>query len=138
MSDMIAAANGSLAMMSSVLVSPKGVYEYEAAHGTVTRHYYRYLKGESPSTNPMATLFAWSGALGKRGEIDDLPQLVHFAKCLEDASIQTISAGKMTGDLAPLFSGSVSAVLSTSAFLDAVADKLQELLKSSQESTHTS
>ena len=99
MSDMVATAFGSLAMMTSVLVSPDGVYEYEAAHGTVQRHYYKHLKGEKTSTNSMATLFAWTGALRKRGELDNTPELVDFANKLEQASIQTIEDGVMTGDL---------------------------------------
>ena len=102
MSDMIATAFGSLAMMTSVLVSPDGIYEYEAAHGTVQRHYYKYLKGERTSTNSVATIFAWSGALRKRGELDGIPELVHFADCLEEAVIETIEGGTMTGDLARL------------------------------------
>lgn len=99
MSDMIATAFGSLAMMTSVLVSPDGVYEYEAAHGTVQRHYYKYLKGEETSTNSVATLFAWTGALRKRGELDNLPELMSFADKLEKATIDTIEDGIMTGDL---------------------------------------
>ena len=99
MSDMVATAYGSLAMMTSVLVSPDGVYEYEAAHGTVQRHYYKHLKGEKTSTNSVATLFAWTGALRKRGELDELPELMHFADSLEKATIQTIEEGVMTGDL---------------------------------------
>jgi isocitrate dehydrogenase len=99
MSDMVATAYGSLAMMTSVLVSPEGVYEYEAAHGTVQRHYYKYLKGEETSTNSVATIFAWSGALRKRGELDNLPELMDFADRLEKATIQTIENGIMTGDL---------------------------------------
>lgn len=99
MSDMVSTAFGSLAMMTSVLVSPDGKYEYEAAHGTVTQHYYRYLKGETPTTNPMATIFAWSGALRKRGELDDLPELIHYADCLEEACLDTLNAGIMTKDL---------------------------------------
>ena len=105
MSDMVSTAFGSLAMMTSVLVSPDGNYEYEAAHGTVTQHYYRHLKGEEVSTNPMATLFAWTGALAKRGELDDLPELTAFAKKLEKASIDTIESGIMTGDLVGLWEG---------------------------------
>ncbi len=100
MSDMVSSAFGSLAMMTSVLVSPKGVYEYEAAHGTVQRHYYKYLKGEETSTNPVATIFAWSGALRKRGEMDKLPELMHYADVLEKATISVIESGVMTGDLA--------------------------------------
>ena len=104
MSDMVSTAFGSLAMMTSVLVSPDGVYEYEAAHGTVQRHYYKHLKGEKTSTNSMATLFAWTGALRKRGELDNTPELVDFANKLEQASIQTIEDGVMTGDLYALSS----------------------------------
>ena len=99
MSDMVATAYGSLAMMTSVLVSPDGKYEYEAAHGTVQRHYYKHLKGEETSTNSVATIFAWSGALRKRGELDNLPELVRYADCLEKATIKTIEDGVMTGDL---------------------------------------
>ena len=100
MSDMISSACGSLAMMTSVLVSPAGIYEYEAAHGTVQRHYYKHLAGEETSTNSVATIFAWSGALRKRGELDQLPELVTFADRLEKACIDTIESGKMTKDLA--------------------------------------
>lgn len=110
MSDMIATAFGSLAMMTSVLVSPDGVYEYEAAHGTVTRHYYRYLKGEETSTNPVATIFAWTGALRKRGEMDDLPDLCAFADKLEKATLDTIEGGVMTKDLALLYEGKATGV----------------------------
>ena len=102
MSDMVSTAFGSLAMMTSVLVSPDGKFEYEAAHGTVTKHYYRYLKGEQTSTNPMATIYAWSGALRKRGELDDLPELTAFADHLEAACIDTLNAGVMTKDLVSL------------------------------------
>ncbi len=112
MSDMVATAFGSLAMMTSVLVSPDGQFEYEAAHGTVTRHYYRYLKGEETSTNPVATIFAWSGALRKRGELDGLPELQAFADRLERATIDTIQEGKMTKDLALLYEGEVQALTS--------------------------
>lgn len=110
MSDMIATAFGSLAMMTSVLVSPNGQFEYEAAHGTVTRHYYRYLKGEETSTNPVATIFAWSGALRKRGEMDKLPDLQAFADRLEKATLDTINDGIMTKDLAALYEGEARAV----------------------------
>ena len=103
MSDMVATAFGSLAMMTSVLVSPNGCYEYEAAHGTVTRHYYKHIKGEETSTNSVATIFAWTGALRKRGELDNLPKLVDFANRLEKACIDTIEAGEITKDLLPLF-----------------------------------
>ena len=109
MSDMVSTAFGSLAMMTSVLVSPDGNYEYEAAHGTVTQHYYRHLKGEQVSTNPMATLFAWTGALGKRGELDGLPELTAFAHKLEKAAIDTIESGVMTGDLVGLWEGEARA-----------------------------
>ena len=119
-SDMVATAFGSLAMMTSVLVSPNGQFEYEAAHGTVTRHYYRYLKGEATSTNPVATIFAWTGALRKRGELDALPELVAFADRLEGAVTATIEGGQMTKDLAVLFAGEAQA-LDSDAFLDAVA-----------------
>lgn len=123
MSDMLATAFGSLAMMTSVLVSPNGQFEYEAAHGTVTRHYYRYLKGEKTSTNPVATIFAWSGALRKRGELDNLPELQAFADKLEHATLSTIEGGVMTGDLKNLFESEARAVTSEE-FLDAVAEKL--------------
>ncbi len=124
MSDMLASACGSLAMMTSVLVSPSGVYEYEAAHGTVTRHYYKYLKGESTSTNPMATLFAWTGALRKRGQMDELPDLVDFADRLEKASIDTIESGTITGDLKNLINVPEKNVVNTEDFLKAIAAKL--------------
>ncbi len=123
MSDMIATAFGSLSMMTSVLVSPKGYYEYEAAHGTVTRHYYRYLKGEETGTNPVATIFAWTGALRKRGQLDDLPNLAAFADKLEKATIDTIESGIMTGDLASIFQGEAKSVPSR-AFMQAIAEKL--------------
>ena len=123
MSDMIATAFGSLAMMTSVLVSPDGKYEYEAAHGTVTRHYYKYLKGEETSTNPTATIFAWSGALRKRGELDGLPGLAGFADRLEKAVIDTIEAGIMTKDLAAVSDGSPKSVM-TDDFLKAIAERL--------------
>lgn len=126
MSDMVATAYGSLGMMSSVLVSPDGNYEYEAAHGTVTRHYYKYLKGEETSTNSVATIWAWTGALAKRGELDGIPELTEFAKKLERAVIETIEGGKMTGDLIPLFrrEGVVPQKLNSREFLQAVAEKL--------------
>ncbi len=127
MSDMIATAFGSLAMMTSVLVSPAGVYEYEAAHGTVQRHYYKHLKGEETSTNSVATIFAWSGALRKRGELDELPELCAFADKLEKATIDTIESGVMTGDLYLLSSLENKQKVSTEAFLDAVHDKLTEI-----------
>ncbi len=129
MSDMVSTAFGSLAMMTSVLVSPDGNYEYEAAHGTVTRHYYKYLKGEETSTNPMATIYAWSGALRKRGELDGIPELCIFADKLEAASVETIQAGEMTGDLAALWEGEVPAKkLSSLEFLGAVRQRLDEKL----------
>ena len=124
MSDMVATAFGSLAMMTSVLVSPDGKYEYEAAHGTVTRHYYRYLKGEETSTNPVATIFAWTGALRKRGELDGLQDLSAFAGRLEKAVIDTIEGGVMTGDLALIYEGEAKAV-SSRAFLSAVRERLE-------------
>ena len=125
MSDMIATAFGSLAMMTSVLVSPDGKYEYEAAHGTVTRHYYRYLKGEETSTNPVATIFAWTGALRKRGEMDGLKDLCDFAGRLEKAVIGTIEDGTMTKDLALIYEGRANAVNSRE-FLNAVRDRLEK------------
>ncbi len=128
MSDMVASAFGSLAMMTSVLVSPEGHYEYEAAHGTVTRHYYKHLKGEETSTNSMATLFAWTGALKKRGELDNLPELVRFADTLEKASIKTIDEGVMTGDLASLADLPNKKVVSTHGFLKEVRVRLEQML----------
>ena len=123
MSDMIATAFGSLAMMTSVLVSPDGKFEYEAAHGTVTRHYYRYLKGEETSTNPVATIFAWSGALRKRGELDGLQDLTAFADKLEKATLDTINSGVMTKDLALLYEGEAKGVNSRE-FLEAIAARM--------------
>ena len=129
MSDMIATAYGSLAMMTSVLVSPDGVYEYEAAHGTVQRHYYKYLKGETTSTNSVATLFAWTGALRKRGELDDLPKLSAFADKLEKATLQTIEEdGIMTGDLAAMSTLPNAKKVDTEGFLLAIRDRLEQLL----------
>ncbi|MCI8916876.1 MAG: NADP-dependent isocitrate dehydrogenase [Oscillospiraceae bacterium] len=125
MSDMVSTAFGSLAMMTSVLVSPEGNYEYEAAHGTVTQHYYRHLKGEQVSTNPMATLFAWTGALAKRGELDGLPELTAFAHKLEKAAIDTIESGVMTGDLVGLWEGEAPARKVTGLeFLRAIRERL--------------
>lgn len=124
MSDMVASACGSLAMMTSVLVSPSGKYEFEAAHGTVTRHYYRYLNGEITSTNPMATLFAWSGALRKRGQLDGLDDLVAFADRLEKSSVETIEEGVITGDLKNLLDHPNKRVVNTEEFLRAIAAKL--------------
>ena len=124
MSDMIATAFGSLAMMTSVLVTPHGQFEYEAAHGTVTRHYYRYLKGEETSTNPVATIFAWTGALRKRGELDELPELTAFADRLEKATLDTIQAGIMTNDLALIYEGEARSVNSRQ-FLEAIAERME-------------
>ena len=124
MSDMVATAFGSLAMMASVLVSPDGVYEYEAAHGTVQRHYYKHLKGEETSTNSVATIFAWSGALRKRGELDGINELISFADKLEKATIDTIESGIMTGDLYLLSKLENKRKVSTEAFLDCVSEKL--------------
>lgn len=127
MSDMVSTAFGSLAMMTSVLVSPDGNYEYEAAHGTVTRHYYRYLKGEETSTNPMATIYAWSGALRKRGEIDKLPELVKFANNLEDACISVLKNGIMTKDLVGLVEEGTSVkAVNTKEFIDAIRLELEK------------
>ena len=128
MSDMISSACGSLAMMTSVLVSPHGYYEYEAAHGTVQRHYYNHLKGEETSTNSMATIFAWSGALKKRGELDGLAELVHFAEVLEKASIQTIESGKMTKDLALITELPDVTVLNSADFIRAVRATMETML----------
>ena len=128
MSDMVATAYGSLAMMTSVLVSPEGIYEYEAAHGTVQRHYYKYLKGEKTSTNSVATLFAWTGALRKRGELDSLPELINFADCLEKATIQTIEEGVMTGDLAALSTLENKKTVDTETFLVEVNERLKKAL----------
>ncbi len=128
MSDMVATAYGSLAMMTSVLVSPDGVYEYEAAHGTVQRHYYKHLKGEKTSTNSVATLFAWTGALRKRGEMDELPKLINFADALEKATIQTIEDGVMTGDLYLLSNLPNKQKVDTEEFLQEINKRLAALL----------
>ena len=125
MSDMVATAYGSLAMMTSVLVSPDGIYEYEAAHGTVQRHYYRYLKGEKTSTNPVATIYAWTGALRKRGELDGISELCKFADKLESAVLGTISDGIMTGDLAAISSLENKQTVDTETFLDEIAKRLE-------------
>ena len=125
MSDMLSSAFGSLAMMTSVLVSPDGCYEYEAAHGTVQRHYYKYLKGEPTSSNSVATIFAWSGALRKRGELDNLPDLVDFANRLEKATIDTIESGKMTGDLGAISTLENITVLNSEEFIHEIAKHLQ-------------
>lgn len=124
MSDMVASAFGSLAMMTSVLVSPSGVFEYEAAHGTVQQHYYRHLRGEKTSTNPIALIFAWTGALRKRGELDQLPDLMAFADKLEKASLKVIEDGRMTGDLARLASPAAKEVLNSEEFIQAIAQEL--------------
>ncbi len=128
MSDMVSTAFGSLAMMTSVLVSPDGNYEYEAAHGTVTRHYYKYLAGETTSTNPMATIYAWSGALRKRGELDGLPDLVSFADKLEEACIDTLNDGIMTKDLAGLAEGITVKTATTAEFISAIRERLEKKL----------
>lgn len=129
MSDMVSTAFGSLAMMTSVLVSPDGNYEYEAAHGTVTRHYYKYLKGEETSTNPVATIFAWSGALRKRGELDGITELADFADKLEASVVETIESGLMTGDLVGLWEGEAPAQkVNSDQFLKAIRAKLEEKL----------
>jgi isocitrate dehydrogenase len=128
MSDMVSTAYGSLAMMTSVLVSPTGLYEYEAAHGTVQRHYYKYLKGEETSTNSVATIFAWSGALRKRGELDKLPQLVEFADNLEKATIQTIEDGIMTGDLYLISKLENKTKVNSKQFLEAINERLAKLV----------
>ncbi|MCD7725021.1 MAG: NADP-dependent isocitrate dehydrogenase [Clostridiales bacterium] len=127
MSDMVSSAFGSLAMMTSVLVSPDGVYEYEAAHGTVQRHYYKHLKGEETSTNSVATIFAWTGALKKRGELDGSPELMAFADRLERATIQTIEDGKMTKDLALITSLKDVTVLNSEGFIKAVRETLETM-----------
>ena len=128
MSDMVATAFGSLSMMTSVLVSPNGYYEYEAAHGTVQRHYYKHLKGEETSTNPIATIFAWTGALRKRGELDNIPELGKFADTLERACIKTIEDGKMTKDLALITTMENPVTLNTQDFISAIRKTLEELL----------
>lgn len=128
MSDMVATAFGSLAMMTSVLVSPEGYYEYEAAHGTVQRHYYKHLKGEKTSSNSMATIFAWTGALRKRGEMDGIQELVSFADKLEAASIKTIEEGVMTGDLAQLSEAPNKTIVTTEEFLHEIKKRLDAIL----------
>jgi isocitrate dehydrogenase len=127
MSDMVSSACGSLAMMTSVLVSPDGVYEYEAAHGTVQRHYYKHLKGEETSTNSVATIFAWTGALRKRGELDEIPELVEFADKLEKATLKTIEDGKMTKDLALITSLENVTVLNSENFIKAIRETYEAL-----------
>ncbi len=128
MSDMVSSAFGSLAMMTSVLVSPAGVYEYEAAHGTVQRHYYKHLKGEETSTNSVATIFAWTGALRKRGELDNIPELMDFADKLEKATLSVIEGGKMTKDLALITTMDNPTVLNSEGFIKEIRKNLEELL----------
>ena len=128
MSDMVSSAFGSLAMMTSVLVSPSGVYEYEAAHGTVQRHYYKHLKGEETSTNSVATIFAWTGALRKRGELDQIPELCDFADKLENATVETIESGRMTKDLALITSLKDVTVLNSQDFIKEIRKTLEEKL----------
>ena len=128
MSDMVATAYGDLSMMTSVLVSPSGVYEYEAAHGTVQRHYYKHLKGEETSTNSIATIFAWTGALKKRGELDEIPELVTFAEKLEQACIKTVESGKMTKSLAGISNISNPIELNSLDFIKAIKETLEGLL----------
>ena len=129
MSDMVSTAYGSLAMMTSVLVSPDGVYEYEAAHGTVQRHYYKHLKGEETSTNSVATIFAWSGALRKRGELDHIPALCEYADKLEKATLQTIEDGVMTGDLYLLSTLENKQKVNSKAFLEAINERLAAMMQ---------
>ena len=128
MSDMISTAFGSLAMMTSVLVSPDGKYEYEAAHGTVTRHYYKHLQGEETSTNPIATIFAWSGAFRKRGELDNIPELVNYADQLEAACFDTLNEGIVTKDLANLMEGVTPQVKNSADFISAIRERLEKRL----------
>ena len=126
MSDMVSTAFGSLAMMTSVLVSPDSNYEYEAAHGTVTRHYYKYLKGEETSTNPMATIFAWTGALRKRGEMDGIKDLVCFADNLEAACFDTLNEGIVTKDLVNLMEGITPMAVNSAGFIAAIRERLEK------------
>jgi isocitrate dehydrogenase len=126
MSDMMATSFGSLAMMTSILVSPAGYYEYEAAHGTVQRHYYKHLKGEKTSTNSVATIFAWTGALRKRGELDQIPELMKFADLLDEATLETIESGKMTGDLALITTIPNVEKLGTEEFILAIKETLDK------------
>lgn len=128
MSDMVSTAFGSLAMMTSVLVSPDGKYEFEAAHGTVTRHYYKYLKGEETSTNPMATIFAWTGALRKRGELDGISELVDFANQLEGACLDTLNEGIATKDLVNLMEGIEAKAVNSAGFIAAIRERLEKRL----------
>ena len=127
-SDMLSSAFGSLAMMTSVLVSPKGYYEYEAAHGTVQKHYYKYLRGEETSTNSVATIFAWTGALRKRGELDDLPELETFADKLEKATLDTIESGTMTGDLTRITTLPNPKKVNSLEFIQAIRANLEKTL----------
>ena len=127
MSDMVSSAFGSLGLMTSVLVSPTGVCEYEAAHGTVQRHYYKHLKGETTSTNSVATIFAWTGALRKRGELDQIPELMDFADWLEQAAIATIESGRMTGDLSRIANMKKIHVLTSEEFIQAVKEELERI-----------
>ena len=129
MSDMIASASGSLAMMTSVLVSPNGWFEYEAAHGTVQKHYYKHLKGEETSSNSMALIFAWTGGLRKRGELDGTPDVVKFAAQVEEAALETVEGGIMTGDLLLLAEKKPSnKKVNTEGFIDAIAETLKKKL----------
>jgi len=130
MSDMVATGFGSLGLMTSVLVSPDGKYEYEAAHGTVQLHYYRHLKGEKTSTNPTATIFAWTGGLAKRGELDGTPELIEFARKLEDSVIETIESGTMTGDLAAISVPKAAKAVTLDEFVDAIAERLRRKVES--------
>jgi isocitrate dehydrogenase len=130
MSDMVATGFGSLGLMTSVLVSPDGKYEYEAAHGTVQLHYYRHLKGEKTSTNPTATIFAWTGGLAKRGELDGTPELVDFARKLEASVIETIESGTMTGDLALISEPKAEKSVTLDGFIDAIAERLRRKVES--------
>ena len=129
MSDMVASAFGSLAMMTSVLVSPNGWFEYEAAHGTVQKHYYKHLKGEKTSSNCMATLFAWTGTLRKRGELDGTGQVVSFADAVEKAALDTVEKGAMTGDLAKLADPQAKKICSTEEFIDEIVKTLDAIWK---------
>ena len=128
MSDMVATAYGDLSMMTSVLVSPSGVYEYEAAHGTVQRHYYKHLKGEETSTNSIATIFAWTGALRKRGELDEIPELMDFADKLERACIKTVEDGKMTKSLSLISTCENPVILNSLEFIQAIRETLDTLM----------
>jgi isocitrate dehydrogenase len=131
MSDMVASGFGSLGLMTSVLVSPEGHFEYEAAHGTVQRHYYQHKEGKPTSTNSTATIFAWSGALGKRGELDGTPELVRFARQLEAAVIETIESGIVTKDLAGIIEPKATQAQTSEGFLDAIAARLAEKVSDS-------